>query len=63
MSVSRHARVAGNDAPLIDERAATRGRCAMEGRDERAGVTREPAPASRTGSSGGTLDALAAPVA
>jgi hypothetical protein len=31
--------VAGNDAPLIGERAATRGRIAMEGGDEHAGVT------------------------
>jgi hypothetical protein len=34
------ARVAGNDAPLIGRRAATRGRIAMEGRDGRAGVKR-----------------------
>jgi len=30
--------VAGHDAPLIDERAATRGRSATEGSDERGGV-------------------------
>jgi hypothetical protein len=29
--------VAGNDAPRIDERTATRGRGAMEGGDERGG--------------------------
>jgi hypothetical protein len=41
MSISRpHAAtvVAGNDAPLIAERAATRGRIATEGGDERGGV-------------------------
>ena len=32
------AHVAANDTPLIDERAATRGRSAMEGGDERAGA-------------------------
>jgi hypothetical protein len=40
-SVSRpHASafVAGNDAPLVGERAATRGRSATEGGDERGGV-------------------------
>jgi hypothetical protein len=34
------AHAAGNDAPLIGERAATRGRMATEGGDERAGVKR-----------------------
>src|ERR1035438_6882687 len=34
------ARVAGNEALLIDERAATRGRSATEGGDENAGVKR-----------------------
>ena len=41
MSVSRPhspAFVAGHDAPLIGERAATRGRSAMEGGDEHAGA-------------------------
>ena len=41
MNVSRphpSAFVAANDAPLIDERAATRGRSATEGGDERAGA-------------------------
>jgi hypothetical protein len=41
MSISRPhpaASVAGNDAPLVDERAATRGRSATEGGDEHAGV-------------------------
>jgi hypothetical protein len=55
--------VAGNDAPLIDELAATRGRGAMEGGDAHADV--KPAlsvraPASRTGSSGGNRDRSAA---
>jgi hypothetical protein len=50
--------VAGNDAPLIDERAARRGRIATKGGDEHAGVKSPlsvPAPASRTGSNGGNL--------
>jgi hypothetical protein len=40
--------VAGHDAPRIGERAATRGRIAMKGGDERAGVMRRairPTPA------------------
>jgi hypothetical protein len=45
--------VAGNAARFIGERAATRGRIATEGGDERA-------LASRTGSNGGSLDPLAA---
>ena len=42
--------VAGNDAPLIDELAATRGRGAMEGGDEHAGAKRSisRAPASQS---------------
>ena len=42
---------AGNDAPLIGERAATRGRSATEGGDERVGVERAlsvQTPATRT---------------
>jgi len=45
------------DAPLIDERAATRGRGAMEGGDERVGVKAGlsvRAPASRTDRMAGT---------
>jgi hypothetical protein len=48
--------VAGNDAPLISERAATRGRIATEGGDAHAHVRRTSsvrAPASRTGPHGG----------
>jgi hypothetical protein len=58
MSVSRpHAlsSIANHDAPRIGERAATRGRRAMEGGDERAGAISASsvrAPASRTGTSG-----------
>jgi hypothetical protein len=53
---------AHHDAPLIAERAATRGRGAMEG-DAHADV--KPAlsvraPASRTGSTGGNVDSLTA---
>jgi hypothetical protein len=44
--------VASHDAPLIGERAGTRGRIAMEGGDEHAGEIELPvrASASRTGS-------------
>jgi hypothetical protein len=54
---------AHHDAPLIAERAATRGRGAMEGGDAHADV--KPAlsvraPASRTGSTGGNVDSLTA---
>jgi hypothetical protein len=51
MSVSRPhapASAAGNDAPLIAERAATRGRSETEGGDEQAGVKRRYPFASRT---------------
>jgi hypothetical protein len=40
LSVHRSACVAGNDVPLIGERAATRGRSATEGGDEHAGMRR-----------------------
>jgi hypothetical protein len=49
------ANVVSHNAPLIGERAAARGRIAMEGGGERVGVKREsPAPASRTASNVGT---------
>jgi hypothetical protein len=54
--------VAGNDAPLIGDRAATRGRSAAEGGDERVGV-RRPLPCSSTSlanRNGGNLARLAA---
>jgi hypothetical protein len=66
MSVSRPhaaAHVAHHDAPLIAERAATRGRSATEGGVEHAGLKGAlpvRAPGRRTGSGGGNLDPLAA---
>jgi hypothetical protein len=56
--------LAGSDAPLIGERAATRGHFATEGGHERAGVKRTlsvRARASRTGSNGGNALAAARP--
>jgi hypothetical protein len=52
----------GRDAPLIGERAATRGRIATEGGDDRSHVKGaiRCAPASRPGSHGGNPDASAA---
>jgi hypothetical protein len=50
-----------NDSPLIGERAATCGRIATDAGDEHAGAKSASsvrAPASRTGSHGGNLDAL-----
>ena len=52
--------VAHHRAPLIGERAATRGRSATEGGDEHAGAKEAlsvRAPAWRTGPNGGNLDA------
>jgi hypothetical protein len=48
--------VAGHDAPLIGERAATRGRGATGGGDERARLPSVCAPASRTGSNGRNVE-------
>jgi hypothetical protein len=62
-SVYPAAFVAGHDAPLIGERAAARGRIAMEGGDARGSAKSGLSfrvPASRTASGGGNLGRLGA---